>query len=124
MSGGLWFLVTGGAAAAVHLGVFVLLTQWLPRLWPELANAAGFAVAFFLSFVGHRFLSFAGTSLPWLHSLLRFSATALSGFALNELVFSLLLRQFGWPSWLALFCALAAAAGQTFLLGRYWAFRR
>jgi hypothetical protein len=30
------------------------------RLWPELANALGFVVAFGVSFVGHRWLSFRG----------------------------------------------------------------
>ena len=83
---GLWFGVVGVAAALTHAAVFGLLQS---ALWPELANAAGFAVAFFVSFFGHRFLSFqdAGTGL-WT-SLRRFAATALLGFAVNEAVFVL-----------------------------------
>jgi putative flippase GtrA len=50
--------------------------------------------------------------------------TALAGFASNELMFILLLRAFEWPSLVALFLALVFAAGQTFLLSRFWAFRR
>ena len=57
-------------------------------------------------------------------SMAVFGATALAGFAVNEAVFVLLLRAFGWPSWLALVLALIVAAGQTFVLGRFWAFRR
>ncbi|BCO26315.1 hypothetical protein MIZ03_1195 [Rhodoferax lithotrophicus] len=93
-------------------------------MWPELANALGFCVAFVVSFAGHRLLSFkdAGTSVST--SLLRFAATALAGFASNELVFMLLLRVLGLPSLLALFLALLFAAGQTFVLSRFWAFRR
>ena len=118
---GLWFLAVGGAAAATHLLVFAATRQ---RIWPELANAAGFMVAFCVSFCGHRLLSFpdAGTSTG--QSLARFAAVALAGFATNEAIFMLLLRGAGWPAMAALFVALIAAAGQTFLLGRHWAFRR
>ena len=117
----LWFGVVGVAAALTHAAVFGLLQS---ALWPELANAAGFAVAFFVSFFGHRFLSFqdAGTGL-WT-SLRRFAATALLGFAVNEAVFVLLLRVFSWPSWPALIAALVVAGGQAFVLSRFWAFRR
>ncbi len=101
--------------------VFALLQH---LLWPELANACGFVIAFFVSFAGHRRLSFkdAGTSL--LTSLRRFAVTAVAGFVCNELVFTLLLRVFAWPALLALSVALVLAAGQTFLFSRFWAFRR
>ncbi|MBK6869019.1 MAG: GtrA family protein [Burkholderiales bacterium] len=118
---GLWFTAVGVAAALTHLAVFALAQ---PRMWPELANALGFVVAFGVSFAGHRRLSFRDTGTSALQSLRRFGATALAGFAVNEAVFVLLLRAFGWPSWLALVLALIVAAGQTFVLGRFWAFRR
>lgn len=117
----LWFLAVGGAAALTHMAVFAL-TQDL--MWPELANALGFCIAFFVSFAGHRLLSFkdAGTSVAT--SLGRFAVTALAGFASNELIFVLLLRGLDLPALLALFVALVFAAGQTFVFSRYWAFRR
>lgn len=116
-----WFLAVGTAAALTHMGVFAL-TQ--PHIWPELANALGFVIAFFVSFAGHRWLSFqdAGTTVGT--SLRRFAVTALAGFASNELVFVFLLRVLGLPPLLALFTALVFAAGQTFMLSRFWAFRR
>lgn len=116
-----WFLAVGGAAALTHLAVFALAQ---PHLRPELANAAGFVVAFALSFAGHRRLSFKDGSTPLAQSFQRFAVTALAGFATNEAVFVLLLRLAGWPSLLALLAAMAAAAVQTFLLSRFWAFRR
>lgn len=116
-----WFLVVGGAAALTHMGVFALAQA---HMWPELANALGFGVAFFVSFAGHRLLSFRDAATSVRTSLGRFLVTALAGFAANELVFVLLLRGLGWPSLVALFCALVFAAGQTFLLSRFWAFRR
>ena len=81
-------------------------------------------VAFFVSFAGHRWLRFqdAGTSIGT--SLQRVAVTALGGIATKGLVFVVLLRSLGWPSLLALFVALVFAAGQTFLLSRFWAFRR
>lgn len=117
----IWFLAVGGAAALTHMGVFALAQH---DMLPELANALGFVIAFFVSFAGHRLLSFkdAGTSLRT--SLGRFAVTALAGFASNELIFSLLLRTVGMPALLALFAALVFAAGQTFMLSRFWAFRR
>ena len=118
---GIWFLVVGGTAALTHMAVFTLAQDTMPAEW---ANALGFVVAFGVSFVGHRRLSFkdAGTSVKT--SLLRFVLTALAGFVCNEAVFMLLLRGLQWPALLALFSALLVAAGQTFVLSRFWAFRR
>jgi putative flippase GtrA len=118
---GLWFLVVGASAALTHVLVFALVKDWM---LPELANAIGFAVAFFVSFLGHRRLSFQDTTISLLQSLRRFSVTAVAGFICNELVFMLLLRGFGWSSMAALLLALVLAAGQTFVLSRFWAFAR
>ena len=118
---GLWFLVVGAAASATHVLVFALVER---RTWPELANVLGFLVAFAVSFFGHRFLSFTDASTSAQTSLLRFAVTALAGFATNEAIFVLLYRVFGWPSLVALACGLVLAAAQTFVLSRYWAFKR
>jgi len=119
-SGG-FFVLVGVAAALTHLAVFEILKAWC---WPELANAAGFGVAFGVSFAGHRWLSFADTRMPLWQSLQRFGVTALAGFACNELCFMLLYRLAGWPSLLALLAAMVLAAVQTFVLSRFWAFMR
>lgn len=116
-----WFLAVGGTAALTHLAVFALVQD---QMLPELANALGFVIAFFVSFVGHRRLSFKDAGTTVATSLGRFAVTALAGFASNELVFSLLLRGLGWPALLALLTALVFAAGQTFVFSRFWAFRR
>jgi len=118
---GLWFLVVGASAALTHVLVFALAKDWM---LPELANAIGFSVAFFVSFFGHRRLSFQDTTISLLQSLRRFSVTAVAGFICNELVFMLLLRGLGWSSMTALLLALVLAAGQTFVLSRFWAFAR
>ena len=116
-----WFVVVGASAAFTHLAVFALVE---PYLWPEVANAAGFAVAFVVSFAGHRWLSFQDADTSFWQSLRRFALTALAGFAANEVFFVVLLRGLGLPSFLALFVALVLASAQTFVLSRLWAFRR
>lgn len=121
MRTGFWFLVVGGTAAAVHMAIFMLAA---PYMWPEVANAVGFCVAFAVSFAGHRFLSFSDADTSLWQSFRRFAATALAGFAANELMFIALLRGLDLPDWLALFFALVFASAQTFLLSRFWAFRR
>ena len=121
LASGLWFLAVGGAAALTHLAVFAL-TQ--PHLWPELANAVGFVVAFFVSFGGHRLLSFRDANTTVAQSFQRFAVTALAGFASNEGLFVLLFRLAAWPALQALLAALLIAAGQTFFLSRFWAFKR
>lgn len=121
MRSGFWFLVVGASAAAVHMGVFLIAA---PLMWPELANAVGFCVAFVVSFAGHRFLSFTDAHTTLWQSLRRFAVTALAGFAANEVMFVALLRGLDLPSWLALFFALVFASVQTFLLSRFWAFKR
>ena len=121
MRTGFWFLVVGGTAAAVHMAIFMLAA---PYMWPEVANAMGFCVAFVVSFAGHRFLSFSDADTSLWQSFRRFAATALAGFAANELMFIALLRGLDLPDWLALFFALVFASAQTFLLSRFWAFRR
>lgn len=112
-------------AALIHLIVFALLNQrFTASVWPEVLNGLAFLVAFFVSFAGHRLLSFkdAGTTLK--QSFARFAFTASLGFLANEIVFSLLLRIFDVPPLPALLVALTLAAGQTFLLSRFWAFSR
>ncbi len=116
-----WFLLVGASAALTHMLVFALAQN---RMWPELANPLGFCVAFFVSFAGHRLLSFKDAATTVGTSLARFGVTAIAGFASNEIIFVLLLRGLHWPSLLALLVALVFAAGQTFVLSRFWAFRR
>lgn len=118
---GFWFGSVGSVAALVHLLVFEVLRRVIS---PELANLAGFIVAFAVSFAGHRRLSFKDARTSTQQSLVRFAITALLGFAANETCFMLLVYTCHWPVWPALVLAILVAAGQTFVLSRWWAFRR
>lgn len=124
MSSGLWFFGVAAAAGLTHLAVFFLIEHFSPSVLPEIANFLAFCVAFSVSFMGHRNLSFSDTTSSVEQSLRRFIITSVAGFVCNEIVFSLAIRLLGWPNWLALFAGFAVAGGQTYLLSRYWAFHR
>jgi putative flippase GtrA len=90
-------------------------------LRPLIANTIAFAIAFNVSYAGHRYFTFADAATT--HSTFkRFLGVALLSFALNEALYYLLLRA-GLEYRLALFLVLAAVAALTFVLSRYWAFR-
>lgn len=121
---GFWFLLVGASAALTHMAVFAFVLFSAPTLWPEIANVAGFLVAFLVSFVGHRRWSFQDASTSLMQSFLRFAATAVAGFVTNESVFIVLLRVLAFPNWVALLGGIVLSAVQTFVLSRFWAFRR
>ncbi|NBW68462.1 MAG: GtrA family protein [Betaproteobacteria bacterium] len=124
MRTGIWFVLVGASAALTHMAVFTLVLLLVPTLWPELVNVAGFLVAFLVSFVGHRRLSFQDADTSLLQSFMRFAATAVAGFVTNEAVFIALFRVLELPTWLALIGGIVVSAVQTFVLSRFWAFRR
>ena len=124
MHSGFWFVLVGASAALTHMAVFTLVLLLVPTLWPEIANVAGFLVAFLVSFVGHRRLSFQDAGTGLMQSFLRFAATAVAGFVTNETVFILLFRLLGLPTWVALISGIVVSAVQTFVLSRFWAFKR
>ena len=124
MRTGIWFVLVGASAALTHMAVFTLVLLLVPTLWPELANVAGFLVAFLVSFVGHRRLSFRDAGTSFMQSFVRFAATAVAGFMTNEAVFIVLLRVLELPTWMALISGIVMSAMQTFVLSRFWAFKR
>ena len=117
-------MLVGASAAATHMAVFTVVLILIPTLWPEIANVMGFLVAFFVSFVGHRRLSFQDSGTSVMQSFVRFAATAVAGFATNETVFIVLFRVLVLPTWVALISGIVVSAVQTFVLSRFWAFKR
>ncbi|MCB5363514.1 GtrA family protein [Pusillimonas sp. CC-YST705] len=118
-----WFVIVGCSAAATHWAVAVLCVELL-GLAPLLANVAGWLVAFNVSLFGHYHLTFKHQHAPWKQAALRFFGVALLGFILNELAYALLLHTTGLRYDVALAVVLVGVAALTFLLSRFWAFRR
>ena len=114
------FGAVGFASMGVHWLVVTLLVPF--GLQPLVANVIGFATAFCVSYTGHRNWTFASAQAH-ATTLGRFLLVALASFALNELLYSLLLRYTTLDYRTALAIVLIAVAGLTFVLSRWWAFR-
>ncbi|MGD8340684.1 MAG: GtrA family protein [Gammaproteobacteria bacterium] len=112
-------MLVGTAAAAVD---FIVVSVLVPcGAHPLVANVPAFAVAFGVSYTGHSRWTFPmGWARPG--AIHRFFAVAASGFAINELLYALLLRFTGLSYRESLAVVLIAVAGATFLASKYWAF--
>ena len=115
------FGVVGVAALLVHLASVAL--WWVPAgLPPLVANVLAFLLAFSVSYLGHRHLTFRAGHVAHRQSLPRFFVVAGLGFAVNESLYFLLLHYTRLDYRLALLIVLGMVAAMTFILGKWWAF--
>jgi len=118
-----WFVIVGCAAAATHWAVAVACVA-AGGLAPLVANVVGWLVAFCVSFAGHYRLTFRHQHAPLARAARRFFAVSALGFAVNEAAYAALLRATSIRYDILLALILVGIAGLTFILGRWWAFRR
>lgn len=118
-----WFILIGCLSAAMHWSVAIALVR-ATGINPLVANVAGWAVAFWISLLGHYRLTFRAQASAWWPSARRFLVLSATGFAVNETSYALLLRYTTLPFDLLLALVLIGVAGMTFVLSRLWAFRR
>ncbi len=116
-----WFGVVGVTAMLVHLGSVSLLLVPI-GLPPLVANVLGFLLAFQVSHAGHHRLTFVAAEAPVSRSRKRFFLVALSSFAVNELMYAVLLHFTDLDYRVALAIVLFAVAALTFVSARTWAF--
>jgi putative flippase GtrA len=122
--------VTREAFAFLAVGLGALTTHWLVLVMfvsvggldPLVANVFGFAVAFNVSYFGHRNLTFAAHDRAHRHTLPRFATVALSIFMLNETLYWFLLTFSSLRYDIAHLLVLGAVAVITYLLSKFWAF--
>lgn len=115
------FLLVGGTAALVHQIAVVAFVE-LGLLQPAIANVPAFALAWFVSYFGHRRWTFSSTA-PHRHAIPRFLAVAVVSFLVNQSLFVALLSFTRLHYALALFITLFTVAVMTYVLSRFWAFR-
>lgn len=115
------FVAVGCLAASVHWAVVVGAVELLHTA-PVRANPFGWLVAYGVSLVGHRGLTFADRQVPWLRAARRHFVVSAAGFAINQAAFVLLLGLGPWGYRVALATVLATVAAGTYLIGRRWAF--
>lgn len=118
-----WFIAVGCAAAATHWGVAVGCVELL-GMRPLAANAAGWLVAFIVSFTGHYRLTFRHLASHWTIAARRFFLISACGFLFNEVSYALLLHTTRLRYDILLALILLGLAVLTFLASRLWAFRR
>lgn len=117
------FGAVGLLAATVHYWVVIGLVELL-QIAPLKANFGGFVVAFWFSYIGHRHWTFADhRAASGGSSFIRFLATALLGFFLNQFLFYLLLQHVRLPYFISLAIVVIMVAVMTYVLSRLWAFR-
>ncbi|MDR6679298.1 GtrA family protein [Pseudomonas oryzihabitans] len=110
------FALVGAVATLVHMTVAALLLGLWG--WPAYgANLGAFLVAFGVSYLGHRHVTFARAGSPW-----RFLLVALGGFGLNNLLLTGLLAC-DVPALAALLVATALVPVCSYLLSSWWVFK-
>ncbi|MBR7003083.1 MAG: GtrA family protein [Neisseriaceae bacterium] len=111
------FVIVGVAATLTDLWVAWLIWRFF-GLHETACAVIGFAVAFWVSFFGHRFFTFQKTGNP-----LKFLALAVSMLALREvMIYGLTLV--GVRGFMALFIPLCTVTLITFFISKYQIFKR
>ena len=110
------FVIVGVAATLTDLGVSTLLLKIFG--WHETVCAAiGFAVAFWVSYLGHRFFTFRTFGNPF-----KFFLLAVSMLGLREAMI-LALTAMGVRGFVALFIPLCVVTLITFVISKYKVFK-
>lgn len=115
------FLFVGLSALTTHWLVLVLLVSG-GGLDPLVANFLSFCVAFNISYVGHRHLTFAAQGRPHRRTLPRFLAVAVSIFLINQAFYWGMLTFSPLRYDVANLIVLGVVATMTFLASKFWAF--
>jgi putative flippase GtrA len=115
------YAAIGLAATAVHL-LAALLLHSVAGFGPLSANAAAFALAWSVSYVGNHLLTFEAAARHR-QALPRFMVVSGLGFALNQSLVWLLVQVMNWAFWQALVPVVIIVPLTGFILSRWWAFR-
>jgi putative flippase GtrA len=116
------FVVIGTLAAMVNLSIVISLVE-ANVLSPLLANIFGFAVAFQVSYFGHRYWTFNRTYNTHKIAVPRLLLISGSSFIANEGIFYLFLNLFQLPYIFALFSTLTVLPIISFILNKLWVFQ-
>jgi putative flippase GtrA len=116
------FGIVGSCAAAVNILIVIWSVQNF-GVQPLLANIFAFLVAFNISYIGHRYWSFANATLQHRTSVPRFLLIAVTSFALNEGLFYIFLSLLDWYYVWALLLTLLIVPLFTFVFSKIWAFK-
>lgn len=119
LAGIIRFGCVGGFAMLVHFLVVALLVPF--GIAPLAANVAAFIVAFQVSFIGHRQWTFGAKKSVGQYP--RMLAVSLTGFAINEALYAVLLKSGLLDYRAALVIVLITVAAGTYIGTRFWVFK-
>ena len=115
------FGCVGVVAAAVHFCLVMLAVTYSGML-PLVANIFAFAIAFQVSYWGHRLFTFRGTNTSHRSAFSKLVFIQLINLAANESLFYIFLSM-NLPYPLALFFTLTILPLFTFISTRFWVFK-
>lgn len=110
------FLIVGGLATLTHLASALALNRAMPGVSIYAVNAAAFAIAFFVSFYGHTYVTFRRGG-----SMTKFFVVAIAGFALNNILLHGAARLGASHAW-SLALAIGLVPIFTYVASSLWAF--
>jgi putative flippase GtrA len=116
------FIVIGTLAALVNFSIVIALVE-ANIMSPLLANVFAFAVAFQVSYFGHRYWTFSRTINAHKIALPRLFVISGSSFIANEGIFYLFLNLFQLPYIFALFLTLTILPIISFVFNKLWVFQ-
>ncbi|MGF1620247.1 MAG: GtrA family protein [Rhodomicrobiaceae bacterium] len=113
-----------GVCATATLAVAYYYFISTSMFTPFFANLAAYAIAFFVSFLGHRYWTFGDAEKGGrnAHAVWRFLAVSLSGLAVNSTAVLILVNALALPDWTPLIVFVGFTPVLTFLLNRFWVF--
>lgn len=112
-----------GCCAAI---VNIIMVVWLVEKFnfhPLIANIFAFFIAFNISYLGHRYWSFAEANTKHQTALPRFLLVAIASFILNEGLFYIFLNIFNFYYKIALLLVLIIVPIFTFVSSKWWVFK-
>ncbi len=113
------FGIIGLLATATHAAIYGYAVS-RTAIPPLTANPAAFVVAFVISFLGHRYWTFAEQEPE--RALPKFLATALLGFASNQFITWLVVEHLHKPPLAVLYGIFLVTPVLVFVFSKYWAF--
>lgn len=117
-----YFLCIGAAAAFIHLFTVFNLVNFM-QVEALIANVFAFLIAFNVSFLGHKYLTFSRLHNEKILRLPHFFLVAASAGIINEILYFVLLRYTNLHYLFALFLVLGFVSVYSFIISRFWACR-
>jgi len=115
------FGIVGFSASIVNFIIVIFLVE-LFNMYPLLANLFAFFTAFMVSFIGHRYWTFAHKDHRFIKCMPKFFVTALLGLSVSEGLYYIMLR-YKVSYEIGLLFVIIIVAGVSFTVSKFWAFR-